>query len=241
MTQGRPRPIVLLVLDGFGIGSRPEADAIATARMPAWRALLEAWPHSRLEASGEAVGLPAGQMGNSEVGHLNLGAGRPVLQDLPRIDAAIADGSFAANEVLQAACRRAAEPGRRLHLVSLIGPGGVHAMDRHLVAMAELACRSGVRDVVVHAILDGRDTPPRSAAGFMRDLAGAPRERPARRRGSRPWRVATSPWTATTAGTAPREATSRSSVARACRRPTRWRPSRPPTAAARTTNSSSRR
>ena len=131
---------------------------------------MEAWPHSRLEASGEAVGLPAGQMGNSEVGHLNLGAGRPVLQDLPRIDAAIADGSFAANEVLQAACRRAAEPGRRLHLVSLIGPGGVHAVDRHLVAMADLACRSGVRDVVVHAILDGRDTPPRSAAGFMRDL-----------------------------------------------------------------------
>jgi len=138
--------------------------------MPAWRALLAAWPHSRLEASGEAVGLPAGQMGNSEVGHLNLGAGRPVLQDLPRIDAAIADGSFAANGVLLAACRRAAEPGRRLHLVSLIGPGGVHAMDRHLVAMAELACRNGVRGVVVHAVLDGRDTPPRSAAGFMRDL-----------------------------------------------------------------------
>ena len=170
MSGGRPRPIVLLVLDGFGIGSRPAADAIATARMPAWRALLDAWPHSRLEASGEAVGLPAGQMGNSEVGHLNLGAGRPVLQDLPRVDAAIADGSFAANEVLRAACRRAAEPGRRLHLVSLIGPGGVHAMDRHLVAMAELACRDGVRDIVVHAILDGRDTPPRSAAGFMRDL-----------------------------------------------------------------------
>ena len=172
MTEGRPRPIVLLVLDGFGIGSRPEADAIAAARMPAWRALLEAWPHSRLEASGEAVGLPAGQMGNSEVGHLNLGAGRPVLQDLPRIDAAIADGSFAANEVLLAACRRAAGPGRRLHLVSLIGPGGVHAIDRHLVAMAELAGRNGVRDVVVHAILDGRDTPPRSASGFMRDLLG---------------------------------------------------------------------
>jgi len=170
VTVGRPRPIVLLVLDGFGLGTRPEADAIAAARMPAWRGLLGAWPHSRLEASGEAVGLPAGQMGNSEVGHLNLGAGRPVLQDLPRIDAAIADGSFAANEVLLAACRRAAASGRRLHLVSLIGPGGVHAMDCHLVAMAELACRTGVRDVVVHAILDGRDTPPRSAAGFMRDL-----------------------------------------------------------------------
>jgi 2,3-bisphosphoglycerate-independent phosphoglycerate mutase len=176
VSERRPRPIVLLVLDGFGLGRRPEADAIAAARMPAWRALLAAWPHSRLEASGEAVGLPAGQMGNSEVGHLNLGAGRPVLQDLPRIDAAIADGSFAANEVLLASCRQAAQPaqralpGHRLHLVSLIGPGGVHAVDRHLVAMAELACANGAHDVVVHAILDGRDTPPRSAVGFMRDV-----------------------------------------------------------------------
>ncbi|HTS14675.1 MAG TPA: hypothetical protein VMH24_03340, partial [Candidatus Sulfotelmatobacter sp.] len=143
MNGERPRPIVLLVLDGFGLGSRREDDAIATARMPAWRRLWSAWPHSRLEASGEAVGLPAGQMGNSEVGHLNLGAGRPVLQDLPRIDAAIADGSFAANPVLLAACRRAAPAGRRLHLVSLIGPGGVHAMDRHLVALAAMARAAG--------------------------------------------------------------------------------------------------
>ena len=108
-------------------------------------------------------------MGNSEVGHLNLGAGRPVLQDLPRIDAAIADGSFFARPALIDACRRALETGR-LHAVGLIGPGGVHAHDRHLLALVELAARMGVPSVRVHALLDGRDTPPSSALGFMRDL-----------------------------------------------------------------------
>jgi 2,3-bisphosphoglycerate-independent phosphoglycerate mutase len=165
----RPRPLVLVVLDGFGIGRDPSADAIAAARMPVWRGLLARWPHSVLEASGEAVGLPPGQMGNSEVGHLNLGAGRPVLQDLPRIDAAIADGSFRDRPALLAATARARETGR-LHVVSLIGPGGVHANDRHLVALAELAAREGVPSVRIHALLDGRDTPPRSALGFATDL-----------------------------------------------------------------------
>jgi 2,3-bisphosphoglycerate-independent phosphoglycerate mutase len=158
------------VLDGFGIGRDPAVDAVATARMPRWRGLLEAWPHARLEASGTAVGLPEGQMGNSEVGHLNLGAGRPVLQDLPRIDAAIADGSFARNAVLQEAVRRAAQPGRRLHLISLIGPGGVHAEDGQLVAVAAMAHLAGAADVAVHALTDGRDTPPRSGVAFMADL-----------------------------------------------------------------------
>ena len=166
----RPRPIVLVVLDGFGIGRNPSGDAIAAADMPVWRGLLRDWPHATLRASEDAVGLPPGQMGNSEVGHLNLGAGRPVRQDLPRIDAAIADGSFASRPALFDACRRAAHPGGRLHLVSLIGPGGVHANDRHLVAIVELAARLGVPSVRVHALLDGRDTPPRSAAGFMADL-----------------------------------------------------------------------
>ena len=172
MTAGlsRPRPIVLVVLDGFGIGRDPAADAIAAASMPVWRGLLRDWPHAVLRASEDAVGLPAGQMGNSEVGHLNLGAGRPVLQDLPRIDAAIADGSFATRPALLDACRRAAEPGRRLHLVSLVGPGGVHANDRHLVQVARLAAAQGVPHVRVHALLDGRDTPPRSALGFVADL-----------------------------------------------------------------------
>ena len=128
--------------------------------MPNWRGLLERWPHAQLQASAEAVGLPKGQMGNSEVGHLNLGAGQPVVQDLPRIDKAIDDGSFFNNEALLAAVRRAAQPGRRLHLIGLIGPGGVHSVDRHAVAIAKLAAKEGARDVVVHALLDGRDTPP---------------------------------------------------------------------------------
>jgi 2,3-bisphosphoglycerate-independent phosphoglycerate mutase len=166
----RPRPIVLVVIDGFGIGPVPADDAIAAAEMPAWRGLLARWPHSVLGASEEAVGLPPGQMGNSEVGHLNLGAGRPVLQDLPRIDAAIADGSFFERPALVDACDRAARPGGRLHIVSLIGPGGVHANDRHLVALVELAARRHVAEVRIHALLDGRDTPPRSALGFIRDL-----------------------------------------------------------------------
>ena len=165
----RPRPVVLVVLDGFGIGPDPAVDAIASTVMPAWRGLLDRWPHAVLRASEDAVGLPAGQMGNSEVGHLNLGAGRPVLQDLPRIDAAIADGSFDERPAFLQACDRAIETGR-LHVISLIGPGGVHANDRQLVALASLAARRGVPAIRVHALLDGRDTPPRSARGFLVDL-----------------------------------------------------------------------
>jgi 2,3-bisphosphoglycerate-independent phosphoglycerate mutase len=166
---GRPRPLVLVVIDGFGIGPVPTDDAIANARMPVWRGLLRTWPHSVLRASEDAVGLPPGQMGNSEVGHLNLGAGRPVLQDLPRIDAAIDDGSFFARPALVEACERGAERGR-LHIVSLIGPGGVHANDRQLVAVVELAAQRHVPHVRLHALLDGRDTPPRSALAFVQDL-----------------------------------------------------------------------
>jgi 2,3-bisphosphoglycerate-independent phosphoglycerate mutase len=177
VTEPRPRPIVLVVLDGFGIGTDPAADAIAAAPMPTWRGLLGRWPHSVLRASEEAVGLPPGQMGNSEVGHLNLGAGRPVLQDLPRIDAAIADRSFFERPAFLEACTRAREGRGTLHFVSLIGPGGVHANDRHVVALAQLAHREHVPRVRVHALLDGRDTPPSSALGFVgvleERLAGA--------------------------------------------------------------------
>jgi 2,3-bisphosphoglycerate-independent phosphoglycerate mutase len=166
------RPVVLCVLDGFGIGTDPSADAVAAADMPNWRRFLAEWPHARLAAAGEAVGLPPGQMGNSEVGHLNLGAGFPVLQDLPRISAAIADGSFATNQALVAACRHAADHGGRLHLLGLIGPGGIHAHDDHLAAMAELAQRQGLsaERVLLHAFTDGRDTPPRSAAVLLPTL-----------------------------------------------------------------------
>jgi 2,3-bisphosphoglycerate-independent phosphoglycerate mutase len=166
----RPRPIVLVVLDGFGIGTDPAADAIAAAPMPTWRELVARWPHAVLRASEDAVGLPAGQMGNSEVGHLNLGAGRPVLQDLPRIDAAIADGSFFERPAFLAACARARDVRGILHIVSLIGPGGVHANDRHVVALADLAHRHAVPEVRLHALLDGRDTPPSSALGYAADL-----------------------------------------------------------------------
>jgi 2,3-bisphosphoglycerate-independent phosphoglycerate mutase len=164
---------VLVVLDGFGIGHDPAGDAVAAAPMPLWRALLARWPHCVLGASAEAVGLPAGQMGNSEVGHLNLGAGKPVLQDLPRIDAAIADGSFFERPALLEAADRAVAGGGTLHVVGLVGPGGVHAHDRHILGIAELAARRGVPRVRLHALLDGRDTPPSSALGFVVDLATA--------------------------------------------------------------------
>jgi 2,3-bisphosphoglycerate-independent phosphoglycerate mutase len=170
MTSPRPRPIVLVVLDGFGIGHDPAGDAIAAAPMPTWRSLLTRWPHSVLRASEDAVGLPAGQMGNSEVGHLNLGAGRPVLQDLPRIDAAIDDGSFFDRPALNDACDRALMTGQPLHIVGLVGPGGVHAHDRHILGVVALAARRGVPSVRLHALLDGRDTPPSSALAFVRDL-----------------------------------------------------------------------
>jgi 2,3-bisphosphoglycerate-independent phosphoglycerate mutase len=166
----RPRPIVLVIVDGFGIGPKPEVDAIAQARMPNWRSFLERWPHCALQASEQYVGLPEGQMGNSEVGHLNLGTGQPVLQDLPRIDRAIANGSFFSRPVLLELCERAREDDHTLHLISLVGPGGVHANDRHLVAVVELAARQGVKRVRVHGLLDGRDTPPRSAIDFVPDL-----------------------------------------------------------------------
>jgi 2,3-bisphosphoglycerate-independent phosphoglycerate mutase len=166
----RPIPIVLVVLDGFGIGHKPEVDAIAQAHMPNYIELLERWPNSALEASEEFVGLPEDQMGNSEVGHINLGTGQPVLQDLPRIDKSISTGGFFGRPVLLELCARAKGADHTLHLISLVGPGGVHANDRHLVAVAELAARKGVKRVRVHGLLDGRDTPPRSAIEFVPDL-----------------------------------------------------------------------
>jgi 2,3-bisphosphoglycerate-independent phosphoglycerate mutase len=169
VTHGRPRPVVLCVLDGFGIGDDPRRNALLAADMPTWAELIGTWPHCRLEAAGEAVGLPAGQMGNSEVGHLNLGAGFRVLQDLPRISQAIADGSFFHNAVLRGAVAHARERGSRLHLLGLIGPGGIHAVDGHIEAMVDLADRGGLppERVLLHAFTDGRDTPPRSAAQLM--------------------------------------------------------------------------
>ena len=172
----RPAPVVLLVLDGWGYRAEREGNAIAMASVPTWDRLWARAPRTLLHASGEAVGLPCGQIGNSEVGHLNLGAGRVVKQDLVRISQAIADGSFYANPVFVDVCRRVKGNGGTLHLVGLIGTGGVHAIDTHLVALLALAQREGVPKVAIQVMLDGRDTMPRSGLGYLeqlvRDAAG---------------------------------------------------------------------
>ncbi|MFL5577364.1 MAG: 2,3-bisphosphoglycerate-independent phosphoglycerate mutase [Gemmatimonadaceae bacterium] len=162
-------PVVLVVLDGWGYREAREGNAIALARTPTWDQLWGRGSRTLLEASGLRVGLPEGQMGNSEVGHLNLGAGRVVMQDLVRISSAIADGSFFRIPALVDACRRAKESGGTLHLMGLIGAGGVHAIDEHLFALIDLAGREGVQRVALHALLDGRDTLPKSALGYMQE------------------------------------------------------------------------
>jgi 2,3-bisphosphoglycerate-independent phosphoglycerate mutase len=168
----RARPVALIVLDGWGYRPQTEGNAIALANTPTWDALWKRSSRTLLDASGLRVGLPEGQMGNSEVGHLNLGAGRVVMQDLVRISSAITDGSFYTNPALTAACGQVMSNGGTLHLLGLIGSGGVHAIDQHLLALIELAKRRGISRVAIHAILDGRDTLPKSALGFMQELLG---------------------------------------------------------------------
>ncbi|MBS0193879.1 MAG: 2,3-bisphosphoglycerate-independent phosphoglycerate mutase [Proteobacteria bacterium] len=171
----RPRPVLLLILDGWGHREQANApdDAIAQARTPNWRRLLADCPHTLVHTEGKFVGLPDGQMGNSEVGHMNIGAGRIVYQDLTRIDAAIEDGSFFDNAELCAACDAATAHDGTLHVFGLLSPGGVHSHETHILAMLELARRRGVERVSVHAFLDGRDTPPRSAEPSLRALQDA--------------------------------------------------------------------
>jgi 2,3-bisphosphoglycerate-independent phosphoglycerate mutase len=166
----RARPVALIVLDGWGFRPETEGNAIALANTPTWDSLWRRGSRTLLDASGLRVGLPEGQMGNSEVGHLNLGAGRVVMQDLVRISSAIADGSFYTNPALVGACRQVKKNGGTLHLMGLIGSGGVHAIDTHLLAMLELAKREGLPRVAIHAFLDGRDTLPKSALAFMQEL-----------------------------------------------------------------------
>jgi len=168
----RARPVALIVLDGWGYRPQTEGNAIALANTPTWDALWKRSSRTLLDASGLRVGLPEGQMGNSEVGHLNLGAGRVVMQDLVRISSAITDGSFYTNPALTAACGQVMSNGGTLHLLGLIGSGGVHAIDQHLLALIALAKRRGISRVAIHAILDGRDTLPKSALGFMQELLG---------------------------------------------------------------------
>jgi 2,3-bisphosphoglycerate-independent phosphoglycerate mutase len=168
MTQ----PVVLIILDGFGINPRKEYNAIANASTPNLDALLRGYPNSKLSMSGVDVGLPAGQMGNSEVGHMILGAGRIVYQDLTLIHKDIDEGTFYQNKALLDALRRTKAKSGRLHLMGLLGDGGVHSHQRHMEAIMEMAKREGLGQVYLHLFLDGRDTPPNSAEQFMLDLNG---------------------------------------------------------------------
>jgi 2,3-bisphosphoglycerate-independent phosphoglycerate mutase len=172
------KPIVLIIRDGWGVcdedaaSAQRHGNAVLLAKVPVLDQLLATYPHALLQASGEAVGLPAGQMGNSEVGHQNLGAGRVTFQDLMRISVAIRDGSFFRNPVLLKVMGEIKRSGATLHLMGLLSDGGVHSHNTHLYALLEMAKHQGLQphQVVVHAILDGRDTPPRSGAGYLNEL-----------------------------------------------------------------------
>jgi 2,3-bisphosphoglycerate-independent phosphoglycerate mutase len=163
--------VALIILDGWGLAPEGPGNAVALADTPVFDSLWEQHPHTTLTAKGEAVGLPEGQMGNSEVGHLNLGAGAIVPQDLTRIDAAVKEGKLADNEVLQAAF-----DAPRVHLIGLVSEGGVHSSDRHLKALIDAAAQRGVEDLVIHAFTDGRDTSPTSGVKTVADIEAKARE-----------------------------------------------------------------
>lgn len=169
-TEGLRLPACLVIMDGFGLQPAGEGNAIALAETPVLDELFERCSWTKLEASGKAVGLPEGQMGNSEVGHLNIGAGRVVRQELTRIDSACEDGALAENPVLRDAFEAAKAPGAVLHLMGLVSDGGVHSSNRHLYALIEAAVTAEVPEVLVHCFLDGRDVPPKSALGYLEEL-----------------------------------------------------------------------
>src|SRR5580692_10350643 len=170
------KPIVLTILDGWGYRPETHGNAIAQARKPTYDALLRDYPNTLLRASEHFVGLPDGQMGNSEVGHLNLGAGRIVRMDMTRIDTAIADGTFFTDPTLVRACELAAQKGRALHLIGLVSDGGVHSHQRHLYALLRLAKQQKLTHVFVHAFMDGRDTMPTSGLDYIEELQQQMRE-----------------------------------------------------------------
>ncbi|RZK53928.1 MAG: 2,3-bisphosphoglycerate-independent phosphoglycerate mutase [Pedobacter sp.] len=166
----KAKKVVLLILDGWGYGKKDKSDAAYAANTPFFDSMLKQYPNSKLEASGEAVGLPAGQMGNSEVGHMNLGAGRVVYQELGRINKAISDRTLHNNDVLVNAFNYAKENNKAVHFIGLVSNGGVHAHVEHLKALCDAATENGLKDVFIHAFLDGRDTDPNSGLGFVKDL-----------------------------------------------------------------------
>lgn len=164
------KPVMLCILDGFGYSQDDYGNAIKAAKTPYLDKLFSTYPHTLIGASGMDVGLPDGQMGNSEVGHTNIGAGRKVYQELTRITKAIADGDFFENPVLIEAMQHAKENGKALHLMGLLSDGGVHSHIDHVVALLEMAAKQGLSEVYIHAIMDGRDTPPQSGASYIRSL-----------------------------------------------------------------------
>jgi 2,3-bisphosphoglycerate-independent phosphoglycerate mutase len=164
------KPLVLMILDGWGINPCPDNNAVAMAKAPNLAGYLQNFPHVQIKTSGMAVGLPEGQMGNSEVGHLNLGAGRIVYQDFTRITKSIADGDFYTNPALLDCIARVKASGGRLHLAGLLSDGGVHSHNTHLYALVKLAHQQGLKDLFIHCLLDGRDTPPQSGAGYLAEL-----------------------------------------------------------------------
>lgn len=164
------KPVMLVILDGWGISRDIEGNAIALANKPFYDKLLQQYPHCVLQSSGEAVGLPEGQMGNSEVGHLNIGAGRIVYQELTRINRAVRLGEFAGNPVLKQAIEKAVQENKALHLMGLLSDGGVHSHISHLFALMDLAKAEGVKKLYLHVILDGRDVPPANAGEYIKAL-----------------------------------------------------------------------
>jgi 2,3-bisphosphoglycerate-independent phosphoglycerate mutase len=162
--------VTLIIMDGWGLNARKDYNAIALGNTPYFDYIWNNWPSATLQASGNAVGLPAGQMGNSEVGHMNLGAGRIVLQDLTYINSLIDNGEFYENEALNDAIQYALDNHSSLHLIGLLSDGGVHSHQEHLYALLRLANSKKLDRVFVHAILDGRDTPPRSGATYLSQL-----------------------------------------------------------------------
>lgn len=170
------RPVTLIILDGWGVNPDPRDNAIKEAKTPFLEHLFNTCPHSTLKTSGEAVGLPEGQMGTSEVGHLNIGAGRVVYQSLVRISKALRDGEMKSNPVFMDTLNHALQSGRPLHLMGLVSPGGVHSHTDHLYGFIRIAKEFGIKEVFIHAFLDGRDTPPASAKKYLEDLQEACRE-----------------------------------------------------------------
>jgi 2,3-bisphosphoglycerate-independent phosphoglycerate mutase len=164
------KPIALIILDGWGLNPREDGNAVVLGSTPIWDSLLKKYPNTVLKAAGRSVGLPEGQMGNSEVGHLNLGAGRIVYQPFTRVNNAIESGEFFENQVLNQSLETAVDNGSNLHLVGLLSDGGVHSHINHLFAILELAKKKGLENVYVHAILDGRDTPPKAAKKYIKLL-----------------------------------------------------------------------